>query len=407
MMTTRFPRTTGRSRRGFTILEVLVASSIAFILIAAATEMALAMGRSVRKVEAQADLGVRTAIAHGFLQRELAAAAFQWRVSQDVGGVNTGSFGAGNCAPASNVCSLVNGHFYPVRICRSSTVNSTQCDAPASTEADALVTYAPRDPIVEALVIRTKSDGLPFPTDCSLPTNPVLVRATGMNTVPWADGDLVLVAKANHVSVGVLRTALPANTDPAQLRSVSIELGPTSATGGLANDDGGRSGCSLRDSLLSASVFRIKQVIVKLDEQIGSASRRNLLLGTRSTANGPLTWNPIVPDVDDLQFQFDIAKVDAQTKAGSFCTSDTSDLWTGGSIASCGGPLARTADVAAGRNLVRLLGLRAGIVLRSRVESDFVTRPIPLLFDRTGPTGSDRRMRRVVNMFLGLPNGMQ
>ena len=399
-------RRSGRSR-GFTLIEVIVASTIAFILVAAAAEMSSAMGRSVRKVEAQADLGVRTAIAHGFMQRELAPMAFNWNVTavtNTTTGASTGSFGSGNCNPATKICSLIGNDYYPIRICKSSTVSSTTCDAPSPTEADAVVSFMPRDPVIEAMVIRSKGDGLAFPTDCTLATNPVSVKVSGTNTLQWADGDLVLVSKANHVSLGVLKTSLGTNADLALQRVISIDLGATSGSGGLNADDGGRASCSARDSLLSANVVRIKQVILKLDETVGSTTNRNLMMGVKTTAAGAMVWNPIIPDVDDLQFQFELAKIDSATKVGSFCTSDTSNLWTGASIASCGGSLNRLSTAG---NVIRVLGLRAAFSVRSRIESEMISRPIPLLFDRTGPTGTDKRSRRTINMFLGTPNAVQ
>jgi hypothetical protein len=389
------------------LIEVIVASTIAFILVGAAAEMSSAMGRSVRKVEAQADLGVRTAIAHGFLQRELAPMAFNWNVTAVTNtstGATTGSFGPGNCNPATNMCSLIGNDYYPIRICKSSTVSSTVCDAPSATEADAVVSFMPRDPVIEAMVIRSKSDGLAFATDCALATNPVAVKVTGTNTQAWADGDLVLVSKPNHVSIGILKTALAVNADQTLQRVVSIDLGATSGTIGLNADDGGRTSCSTRDSLLAANVVRIKQVIMRLDESAGSSTYGNLLMGVKTTAAGAMVWSPIIPDVDDLQFQFELAKIDSVTEVGSFCTSDTSNLWTGGTIASCGGPLNR--DSTSG-NVIRVLGLRAAFSVRSRIESEMFSRPTPLLFDRTGPTGSDKRLRRTLNMFLGTPNAVQ
>lgn len=390
------------------MVEVIVASTIAFILVAAAAEMSSAMGRSVRKVEAQSDLGVRTAIAHGFLQREMAPMAFNWNVTAVTNattGATTGSFGPGNCNPATNMCSYIGNDYYPIRICKSSTVSSTTCDAPSATEADAVVSFMPRDPLVEAMVIRSKGDGLAFPTDCSLATNPVSVRVTGTNTLQWSDGDLVLVSKPNHVSIGILKTSMGTNADSALQRTISIDLGASNGSGGLNADDGGRTSCSVRDSLLAANVIRIKQVIVRLDETAGSPTADSILMGVKTTASGATVWSPVIPDVDDLQFQFELAKVDASTKVGSFCSSDTSNLWTGSTITSCGGPLNRTPGP--GANVVRVLGLRAAFVARSTIESETVTRPQTLLFDRTGPIGSDRRLRRTINMFLGTPNAVQ
>jgi|GEM_PF-5536606 len=396
-------------RRAFTLLEVIVASTIAFILVGAAAEMSSAMGRSVRKIESQADLGVRTAIAHGFMQRELAPMAFNWNTTNETTGLNTGSFGPGNCAISSGVCNLQNGAFFPIRLCKSSTVTSTICDAPSATEADAVVSYMPRDPVVESMVVRSKGDGLSLPADCtSFTTNPASLRVAGTNTVAWSDGDLVLVSRANHASIGVLKTNLAVHTSATIQRTIAVDLGRSSATAGLALDDGGRTAsCSARDSLLGASIIRIKQVILTLDEKPGSPTFRNLMIGVRNTSAGPLIWSTVIPDVDDLQFQFEMARVDASSKTGSFCTSDTSDLFAGGTIPSCGGPLVREANATAGRHLIRVLGLRAGFTLRSSIETEPTPRPWPLIFNRTGPTGSDRRARRLVFMFLGTPNAMQ
>jgi type II secretory pathway pseudopilin PulG len=393
----RHPDRRRRHPKGFTLVELMVGAVIAFILVAAASELAAAMARSVKKVEEQSDLGIRMSLAHSFLQSELGAMAYNWNVSQAVGTADTGSLGAGNCATSTGICATTGGNFFPIRICNSATVDTATCAAPTTSTADALWTYTPRDPVVEALRITGGSTGT-LPLDCSFTTNPASLKVSGKNSSNWAAGDFVLVSKNNHVSIGRLTAALAADvTDPVAGRTISIDLNPSSNTAGVGADDGGRTAnCSIRGSLLGASVMRIQQVIVKLDE-----TTKTLMWGTRNNSTSTLSFAPIVSNVDDFQVRFDIAKINATSKAGSFCTTDTDALWAGGPISTCGNE-ALNDNVAS--NINRVVGLRLALVMRTGVETENALRSIPYQFDRTGPAASDKRLRRIVNIYLGLPN---
>lgn len=397
--------------RAFTLVELMVGSVIAFILVAAAAELASAMARSVRKIETQADLGVRMAIAHGYLQNELQPMAYNWNVTQATASGDTGSFGAGNCASSTGMCALDNGNFFPVRICKSSTVASSVCDAPVSTEADALMTFMPRDTLIEAVVVQAMSDGSLIPADSTacgtFATSPVQLQVTGKTGTAWDVGDYILVSKANHASIGRVNATFSANSSATTARTLALDLGSTSTTTGLALDDGGRTACSPRDSLLGASVIRIRQMVLKLDEDANSATFRNLLLGTRVNSSGSLTFSPLVSNVDDIQFRLDFAKIIASNKAVSFCTDDTTALWSGAQITSCEIALNGEADAAAGRDVLRVAGMRVALVMSSSTGTEARTLSVPYQFDRTGPARSDKTLRRVVNLYLGFPNAIR
>ena len=56
-------------------------------------------------------------------------------------------------------------------------------------------------------------------------------------------------------------------------------------------------------------------------------------------------------------------------------------------------------------DIVRLVGLRIGLLLHSRWGVD-VNKSYTGLFDRTATIGTDRRLRRTITLFAGLPNAL-
>ncbi len=399
-------RTAVAGSRAFTLVELMVASAIAAILVAAGAELASAMARNVKKSEEQSEIGVRGAIAHSFLQSELGSAAYNWNTPQAIGLTNTGSFGPGNCASTTGICALAGGKFFPLRICKSSTVGSTTCDDPVVTEADALMTYTPRDPLVEAVRIRSMGDLSAIPTSCGL-TNPAALRISGKNSRLWAAGDFVLVSHQGHSSIAVVAADFAADTtEPTGGRTISLDFDTTNSGSGLGIDDGDRPECNPRASLLTASVMRIQQVIVKLDETPGSPTFKNLLVRKRVSTADTSGFSPIISNVDDFQVRLDLARittvVSPAVAATSFCTVDNTSIFAGGAIAACGGDRLNADPTTL--NSLRVIGMNIALVLRTSVQTENGVSPIPFQFDRTGPTASDKRFRRIVSNYVGLPN---
>lgn len=384
-------------RRGFTLIELMVASVIAFTLVAAAAALASAMANNVTRGEEQADLGTRSAIAHAFLQTMLAGAAYDWNTSESVSATtSTGSFGTANCTSGTGMCPSATE--LPLKICKSSTVSAAVCDAPVTTEADAIVTYIPRDPVIEAMtVVNGGTSALPVDLgtlSCNTVTNQQLV-VSGTNSNDWATNDLVLVSKSGHTTIGRILTNLAAGTGTT--RDLTVEF-----AGGLDGDDGGVTGCSVKSSLKSAAIFRITQVILKLDESTTSSNFRSLVMAKRNTSADGTTFVPIITNIDDFQARFDIVRV-TTANAASFCTSDTSDVFLGGTTACSGERL----NAAAGTNLNRVVGLKLALSLRTAVETENRTVTVPVLFDRASGSispSTDKRLHRVVNVYVGLPN---
>lgn len=385
--------------RGFTLLEMMVASVIAFVIVAAAAELASAMARSVKRAEEQGDLGVRAALSQAFLIDLASGAAYNWNVAHSTGASSTtGSLGPGGCAASTGMCAANGEMPAPLRICNGTTVDRATCNqAPSTTAADALWTYVPRDSLIEAMSIVDRS-GTPLTTACDATNVPATVTFSvrGTNSVAWGVDDLVLVARNGHATVGTVKAVFAVGNDPAVSRDLQLDVG-TGTT--LDKDDGGSgTGCNAQTSLRGAKVMRIRHVVVKHDP-----TTRALLYGHRAQGAAAFTFETIVGDLDDFQLQLDVARVPAAGSPG-ICTSNTSEIFANAALS--GGPCNAerlNGDASAG-SLVRVIGVRAGLLLRTAVETQAVTVTTTGLFDRTGTTFSDKRIRRQHFVYMGLPN---
>jgi hypothetical protein len=90
--------------------------------------------------------------------------------------------------------------------------------------------------------------------------------------------------------------------------------------------------------------------------------------------------------------------------AASLCSADTQAVLIDASgVPDCNAK--RLNATLANGDLVRLAGLRLGVILRSRggIEPQAAFRG---LFDRTAVIGTDRRIRRTVFLYAGLPNAL-
>lgn len=395
-----------RRVRAFTLVEMMVASTMAFIMVAAAAELAAAMARHVKRTEEQADLGMRASVGHAYLSSLLSGVAYNWNVTHAVTATTTsGSLGEGACALSSGMCAATGQMRPPLRICNGATVTASTCAAPTTTTSDALWTYVPRDDLIEAVTIIDRNT-TPLTTACTAANVPASVDldVRGQNASAWASGDLVLVSTRAHATIGTLTAAFASDVNPATTRTLSIDVG--SGTN-LVNDDGfSGTACDATVSLKNAKVIRIRQIVIKQDP-----ATRRLLLGHRDTGAGALVFDTLLSDVDDFQVQLDLAHFTSTLgvpSAPAICTSNTSDILGTGVAAltnitggACNGQ--RLNGNIADTHVNRVVGLRVGVLLRTAVETQAATFTTPALFDRT-TTFTDKRLRRASILYVGLPN---
>jgi prepilin-type N-terminal cleavage/methylation domain-containing protein len=385
-----------RVHRGFTLVEMMVASVIAIILVNAGAQFAAAMATNVKRAEEQGDLGARQAIAHAFIADVLSGAAYNWNTPRAVGSNDSGSFGEGGCALSSGFCTSSGEIKPPLQICSSPTVDRNVCNAPTATTADALWTYVPRDNVIEAVSILDRN-GTPLTNNCDAANVPAATTfdVRGVTSAAWAVDDLVLVSRRGHTTIGTVRAAFGTDANPNNTRQLTIDVG-TGAT--LAFDDGTAGTCDATISLKGARVMRVTQVVLKQD-----AATRKLLYGHRNAGSAALTYDPIVSGVDDLQLQLDVVHV-PQAGSPSVCTSNSSNIFSNVNLTTgaCNGE-ALQPDIAVA-NVNRVVGLRVGLLFRSTSETQGLNTTTSALFDRTGTTFTDKRLRRAHILYVGLPN---
>lgn len=392
-------RRRGRSAGGFTLLEVLIASTLTLVIVALALDFAATMSLQARKVEQQGDLAARASIASSFLQSTTDSIGYGWNVRQVVANTtnDTDSFGLANCA-VSAVCPTKTT--LPFQLCNPATVGASTCEAPTatSTTADALRFFLPRDGVIEAVRIVDRN-GSPLPNNCTIATSTTF-DVKGINASAWTAGDVVLVANPGHVSIFTVNAAFAAGSDPTVTRRLTLNVGVASD---MANDDGGATtACDASASLKGAGVYRVRLAALKQNPTTSTLDYAELV-----NTGGTFSFTPILADVDDFQVRLDLIRYAVANGAMTtpfICFSDTETvLSTAGAIANCGG--ARLNSVPANGDVVRLVGLRIGLVLRSRGGVD-VSKPFTGLFDRTAQIGTDRRLRRAITLFAGLPNAL-
>ena len=384
---------------GFTLLEVLIASTLTLVIVALALEFAATMSLQTRKVEQQGDLAARASVASSFLQSATDSIGYGWNVRQVVANTanDTDSFGLANCAVPS-VCPATTT--LPFQICDPSTVGANTCAPPTSpsTTADALRFFLPRDGVVEAVRILDRN-GTTLPGNCTIATSTTF-DVKGINASAWSAGDLVLVANYGHVSIFTVNAAFAAGTDPTVTRQLTLNVGNP---GDMANDDGGATAtCDASASLKGAGIYRLRLAALKLNPTTSTLDYGDLV-----SKNGTFSFTPILADVDDFQVRLDLIHYTVASgliTASSICFSDTETvLSTAGTIASCGG--VRLNSAPSNGDIVRLVGLRIGLILHSRGGVD-VSKSYTGLFDRTATIGTDRRLRRTITLFAGLPNAL-
>jgi Tfp pilus assembly protein PilV len=388
-----------RTAGGFTLLEVLIASTLTLVIVALALEFAATMSLQARKVEQQGDLAARASVASSFLQSATDSIGYGWNVRQTVGNTanDTDAFGLANCSVPS-VCPTTTT--LPFQICDPATVGANTCAAQTapSTTADALRFFLPRDGVIDAVRIVDRN-GTALPSNCTISTSTTF-DVKGINANAWSAGDIVLVDNYGHVSIFSVNAAFAAGTDPNATRQLTLSVG---TPGNIANDDGGATAsCDASASLKGAGVYRLRLAALKLNTTTSTLEYADLV-----STNGAFSFTPILADVDDFQARLDLIHYTVAAgviTTSSICFSDTeSILSTAGTVASCGG--VRLNSLPSNGDIVRLVGLRIGLLLHSRGGVD-VNKSYTGLFDRTATIGTDRRLRRTITLFAGLPNAL-
>jgi prepilin-type N-terminal cleavage/methylation domain-containing protein len=387
------------AQRGFTLLEILIASTLTLVIVAIAMQFAAIMSLEARNVEQQGDLAVRASITASFLQAATDGIGYGWTVRQMAGtsSSDTDAPGVANCA-VPQVCPETTT--LPFQICEPTTVGAQTCAAQTAptTTADAFRFFAPRDGVVQAVRILDRK-ATTLPSNCTLATRTTL-DVQGVNASVWNVGDLVLVAKEGHVSVFSVDATFPAGTDALVTRSLTLNLG---SPGNLSGDDGGSSvSCNASASLKGAGVYRLRLAVLRLNE-----ASQEVEYATLVNTGERFAFQPVLADIDDFQVRLDLVRFAVAGGAitgASVCGSDTEAILSAPrGIPDCAN--ARLNSRVLDGDVVRLIGVRLGIILRSRGGIG-VARDVTGLFDRTAKIGTDRRLRRTVTLFVGLPNAL-
>ena len=381
--------------RGFTLIELMVASAIGLIILTGATALATAMVRSVRSINEQMLLSTRSQMAQAVLLPTLSSAGFGWNVTSVIASPftsTTGSFGAGHCVSSTNLCT--GNTRYPVQITDSTTA------------ADALSILTPVDGSIESVQIRALNGNAPIPTNCtsSSMNSTVTFDVQGTTTRAWSVGDLVLISHSGHVTVSRVGSAFSTNTTmPLVTRQLTLDMGTNS---NLQYDDGGSAvACSADGSLRGAKVFRIAEVRLR-------TSGGNLEMAVNDTASEVTTpsWLPVVQGVDDLQFRIVIARIPRTsdtTGTASQCTCNGSAFFDGasafGTSCTCTATDRLNEDPAAAP-VYRVLGFEVGVLMSGDQRQATGNVSYSGLFNRSGVVATDTRMRQKSVIFVGMPN---
>lgn len=388
-----------RRPQAFTLIEVMVAAVIGFVIVATGSSLAASMVRATRKYEEQAELGARAATTAGYLKSTLSSAAYNWNATQFVSGsATTGSFGVGHCALSTNVCPA-SKTMLPLEVCSAPTTTATTCPAPTSTTADAVKTLVPRDGTVEAVQIFDRT-GTTLPADCSIGTGTISFDVKGVTTSAWSVGDLVLISNGSHANLGRVAGPFATGADASLTRTLVLDIGDGAD---LALDDGNNgASCSATRSLKRATVMRVKFVVIKHDD-----TKKELQYAETANSATPLTFQTLVPDVEDFGARFEIARLpggSSPTGSPRLCTADTSAIFLGGTTltGACTGE--RLNGNRSLTTLNRIVGLQLAVVFRSRIATQTFADPVNGVFDRTGVVANDLRLHRRSFFYVGLPN---
>ncbi|MDP2346053.1 MAG: prepilin-type N-terminal cleavage/methylation domain-containing protein [Deltaproteobacteria bacterium] len=377
---------------GFSLIELMVASAAALVVLSGAISLATAMVRFSRGLADDQALSNDLALARQFLTSSLGNIGYGWSLDAQPStcSTSTGAPGPGLCVASTGLCA-VNGSILPLQLTNS------------STGPDALRAIVPRDPDIETVAIQTLSDGSALPGDCALAA-PIGLAVVGITTKTWQAGDLVVVAKFGNVSVARVAADFSANaTSPAPSRTLSLDLGGANA---LRLDDGLRSldaTCSALVSLQSAVVFRIKEVRMR----VSGTNLEIAEIATAAAAAAP-TFQAVLDGVDDLQIQLEVAKFPKDASGGTaescLCNGSAAlECSAFGAACTCIGT-DRLNIATAANNANRLIGLRFGLKMRGALDTVDTARAVGGLFDRSGTVITDKKRHRDSFIYVGLPN---
>ena len=397
-----------RGVRAFSLIELMVASPMALMVLAGAMGIATGMMRYSRSMADEQTLSSEASLARQFLTASVANLGYGWLVDAPLSSPTstTGAPATGHCVSSTNLCS---GGGDTTILPLDLSLNST-------TGTDELRALVPRDPQAEAVQIQELSNA-PYLSGsvCSTFTYEQSFTVKGTNNSQWVANDLVLVSKRGHVSVATVTQTFAIGTDPAVARTLHIDMGDK-----LYLDDGGRlpdddGGCNVMNSLLSARIFRIQRIAITqttMADVDGNGTIKSLSLTTMKKASPAATAQAVLTNVEDFQAQIEIVKfpqtaVPPSTSVTS-CDCNTTACLSGATFTSpactcsTSGRLNVDASVA---DVYRILGLRLGVVMQGTLDVRQANRNTKGLFDNSSTTiATDMRRHRSTTLYVGLPN---
>ncbi len=388
------------SSRAFTLIEVMVAASIGLIILLGATNIATTMVRTTRIAGDAQALTTRAQLARNLLVPMLAATGDAWRVDNAFKtpfDSTSGAPGEAHCAPSTNLCT--GPQIYPLRITDGGPGGS-----------DSVRAIVPRPGPLESVQIKTLAGGVGIPVTCAGLPNVVAFDVQGTTTVPLAVGDLVILSKRDHVTVGVLATALPADaSDPPITRTLSIDVGPVAE---LEFDDGGRTNCSAQSSYGNAFVVPVS--VIDIRHNVGAIEFAESRTAAQALAP---SFIRALEGIDDFQVRLEVARfpADGEPGAATLCTCETADVLqldtsneqrTFGDfpgLCTCPASERFNRDPLQGP-VLRAIGLQLGLLIRGDATRDRDPTVVPGMFNRTNTIATDTFVRHRATFFVGLPN---
>ncbi len=381
-----------RLRRAFTLIEVMVASSMGLVIVLAATSIATSMVRAARVAADGQALTTRAQIARGLILPALQSIGDGWQVDDIINGAfaspsSSGAMGEGYAVPSTNLGS--GRKLFPLIISDG---------GPAA--PDSLRAVIPRGGSLEPVQINSRGGGAALPTGCT--TTLTTFDVVGATTQAWEINDLVLVSQTNAVTVARVTASFPASTSTTT-RLLSLDMG---AAADLQFNDGGRTGCDAATSLFQARVFPISVIDLRLN-----AGSLEIAESRSSTTVASPEYVPALERVDDLQFRLEIARfpVDGGVGSATMCTCNTAAILDAETVpiaapnCSCSGTQRLNLNGSLGPAL-RIVGIQVGVLIRGDTQRNRPATAQKGLFNRTSNLANDAFVRHAATFYVGLPN---
>lgn len=383
----------GRSRTsGFTLLEIIIASTMGILILTAASSLTLSIMKAGRTITEMQALVSRLSLARSYLQPQLSNIGYGWSATNNnAASVSTGTFGQGYCVSSSGVCSST-GAILPLTLTDS------------TTGTDQLQVIVPRDSVVEALTF-TSAASIPAGTTAM----PFAKDPSGTITSDWSAGDLVLmmttstVDHSNSLSSGFALVTSLTGSAPA---GTYTDASPASTGFPIACDSSGALNiCDYTST--SFYVIRVASVRVRVNSGALQTHRATTTIEAL-TVSTDASWRSVLSNVDDLQFQLEILRTPLNG-AATLCTANTSAVLSGAlfstvsALTTCTGAEALRTDIDSTLASNRLVALKVGLTVRSNVV-DGPGLATAGLFNRTTSFAADGRTRHSATFFIGLPN---